>query len=151
MRVPVLCARRPLRISVHMVPTYSPFWLLPSICRPSHFYHYYDFLIILLSAATHELYKDGSSGSAITGPDGGCRQRTTASRRILGAPLLCRQAPARSVQTISQPPLPYYMPSCHLIAPSGTWPGRQWAWPTRKPFGRNGKYRRHIGGARFVL
>ena len=148
MRVPVLCAHRPLRISVHMVPTYSPFWLLPSICRPSHFYHYYDFLIILLSAATHELYKDGSSGSAITGPDGGCRRRTTASRRILGAPLLCRQAPAQSVQTISQPLLPYHRAiSSHL-------PGRDRGDGGPDPQGDHLVETANtaaIGGARFVL
>ena len=144
MRVPVLCARRPLRISVEIsryiwyLPTYllhhTPFCLLP----PFHFYHYYDFIIILLSASTCMNYDDGSSGSNHRH----WRWMTSKDDRQPQDPWCSPSLPSRTcAERSNNKPTAAPIPSRR----------RRWAWPTRRPFGRNGKYRRHIEGARFVL
>ena len=117
MRVPVLCARRPLRISLEIsryiwyLLTYLYYIIRPSLPSATLSFLsllWFHIIILLLSASTCMNYDMMGRAAAITGIDGGWRRRTTASRRILGAPLLCRQEPARNVRTISQPPLPYH-------------------------------------------
>ena len=154
MRVPVLCARRPLRISVEIsryiwyLLTYLYYIIRPSL--PSATLSFLSLLwfhiIILLSASTCMNYDDGSSGSNhrhwrwMTSKDDRQPQDPWCSPSLPSR--TCPSLPSRTcAERSNNKPTAAPIPSRR----------RRWAWPTRRPFGRNGKYRRHIEGARFVL
>ena len=152
MRVPVLCARRPLRISVDIqLHTYyiirpsssSAFCLQP----PFHFYIIIIIMIsLLLSASTCMNYDDGSSGSNHRH----WRWMTSKDDRQPQDPWCSPSLPSRTCPSLPSRTCAKRSNNKPTAAPIPS-RRRRWAWPTRRPFGRNGKYRRHIEGARFVL